>query len=175
MIKNFYTTLLFSIFISMFIVNNCVAFSFASNKNAIKEVSLADILYYSGLLTTDSSEEKELKRKIIDKFADEYEDKTDIDITESIYDVLDDNDDVKNIEINKLNKDSNYTGYSLDYVYKGRKIELTFIVQDVSIFSTEAICIDDIYKVLRKVGPIYGIPKKDIIMMASLFIPALPD
>ena len=116
----------YSIYIPVYV------FIFDSEESAVKSVNLADSMYIHSLTTYDRSEDEDRKRDAIDALVDKYEDRTGIDLSDSIYDLLDDSGKVKNIEVVEGRRMNNMSYYSINYEYNGSINKINFIVQSPS-------------------------------------------
>ena len=142
---------------------------FNSPEQALKKFSLSDAIYYYMMTVGDSKEELEFRKVYIKKFTNEYKDRTGIDISKPIYDIIKSNNDVTQLELsikrNRPNIDNIKIGYII-FNYHKNKISIPLIVEDSSFLDVKEAKIyailEDFYTFISEVGQLYGINKQDI-------------
>ena len=144
----------------------------------VKDLTLDEYLFTMGLLRGSSERELDARRNSVDKFASFYEDKTGIDITDSIYEKLDDDDNVKNLSLRTINVVDQKGLCLLTFTRDNTDYAIEFIAAEPSFLEPEwipTILSGNPYQVLRAIGPSFGISNDDCNEIASMFSSHLPD
>ena len=154
---------------------------FNSPEEALKKFSLSDAIYYYMMIVGDSKEELEFRKVYIKKFTNEYKNRTGIDISKPIYDVIKNNKDATHLELsikrNRPNIDNIKIGYII-FNYHKNKLSIPLLVEDSSfldIKEEKVPCFEDFYTFINKAGYLYNIKKQDINMIYNTFEIKLPN
>lgn len=138
-------------------------FFFDSEESAIKSISLADAIAFSLETKLDSKEDIESRKDAIDDLADKIEEKTDIDIRDSIYDVLNDNEKVSDVELKEINSFNDAKHYVIRFKYEGKYLNIPFVVSSPSLLDVreaKAMLLPT-QGMIGSLGILYGMSKED--------------
>lgn len=152
-------------------------FFFNSAEDAVKEMTLADIIYEDIRLTTDSNDMIKEKKKIVDEFAEEYEERTGINIEKSIYKTLKNDKNVEDVKIILINESKYYAEYVIKFIYKDHPIKLPFAAEKPSFFdikTAKAHALLSLDEILPLISKSYHIPEYDMKKIYEIFSSALP-
>lgn len=152
-------------------------FFFDDEEDAIKSISIADVIYKNNIEIGDSSGRVKGKKEIVYDFAKSYYKKTKIDLRESIYDTLNEIEGVKKLSIKKeFDKmrvpylEGEVSGYVMRFTYENKNYEIGFAATEPSylkVKESKAICAMDTKHILAMLGPIFGIPHNDIVQIVQ--------
>lgn len=156
-----------------------IYFIFFETVESLVEDYSMDMVFFDNMMIKgqDSDYEKKV-RKYISKTLDEFEDKTDIDLTDSIYDVLDDNKKVKNLKIlEKPVDDAGGKAAVIQYTYEGKNYEIPFVGTERAYFKIDSAfvtCLASTHDILLVLAPIYGLNEDQVKFLYSRFTMNIP-
>ena len=143
-----------------------IYYFFAKNaEEAVRDVSIQDVLYTGWLVEGDSSAKQ--KKAIIENLVAEFRRVSGVDLSIPVYDVLKKSDNVQGLTLKRIFEYQGTGEYHICYETAGKRHELKFIAKGASIFNPEngfgmAFYGGNRAELILLVGKFYGMSEKDI-------------
>jgi len=143
-----------------------------SGEDRVEKISLSDVLFTSQLMRCESKRERDEREKLVNDFTSSYEDKFGVDISESIYNILDDDDKVTNLEIKKLQEFEQECIYVIQFIRDNKRYAIEIAAVDPSFLNPKwgpTVVLSKLGAVLKAVAPSYGIHNSHISEIVGIF------
>ena len=143
-----------------------IYYFFAKNaEEAVRDVSIQDVLYTGWLLEGDSSAKQ--KKAIVENLVSEIKRESGVDLSMPVYDALKRSGKVEGLTLKRIFEYDGDGEYHICYEVAGKRYELKFVAKGASIFKPEngfgtAFYGGDRAALISEVGEYYGMTEKEI-------------